>query len=308
MHKLKFGSIRRRSRRYALARPAQFSGHRQPDLGVGRGRHRLVNTLESSLFAAWQNDRLASLLAKPSRESPVAQPSSLAAALATARAALPGLEPTSIGLLARATDSAPQLVWMHGTTPLQRRLFTPVLIRCREWHVADRRAAALVPASARDRAPPALWRLRRAAAEIRVGRARPVRDVRVALRGVALVFEMALAHARGRSAVTHRRFAVLVRRWAALLRECTPALAAARARDPADCALALARVGSRCLGRLRCCVEERSPGRARARRRAAGAHGDQLRGCTASARLPRAGTGSRSRLPALLAAGCWCCH
>ncbi len=129
MKKLDFGTVRRHSSKLKWLDLHNLVGIATVGWALVIGGTGLINTLESTLFAAWQNDRLATLLAAHAHESPVMKPSSLDAALATARAALPGLEPTSIGLFGtRYGTPHHNLVWMHGTTKLRSRLFTPVLI------------------------------------------------------------------------------------------------------------------------------------------------------------------------------------
>jgi uncharacterized iron-regulated membrane protein len=88
-----------------------------------------VNTLEAPLFSAWDRDTMPALLAQHAGEPPLSRTSSIDAALATAKAALPGMIPTSIGLPATPFASPRHfLVWMRGDSLFTSRLFTPVLI------------------------------------------------------------------------------------------------------------------------------------------------------------------------------------
>ncbi len=129
MKTLDFGTIRRHSSKLQWLDLHNLVGIATLGWALIVGATGFLNTLESALFSAWQNDRLATLLSAHEHESPVAHPSSIDAALATARSALPGLEPSSIGLFGtRYGTPHHNLVWMHGTTKLQRRFFTPVLI------------------------------------------------------------------------------------------------------------------------------------------------------------------------------------
>jgi len=88
-----------------------------------------VNTLEAPLFAVWDQATIPALLA-PYRGKPLpTKRSSVDAAVATARAALPDMTPTSVGFPeSRFGSPRHYLIWMHGTTLVTSRLFTPVLV------------------------------------------------------------------------------------------------------------------------------------------------------------------------------------
>ncbi len=105
--KLKFGTIRSHSSKLKWLDLHNLVGITTVAWLLVVGSTGLINTLEATLFATWQNDRLATLLARHEHDGPVQHPSSLDAALATARRALPGLEPTSIVCLEHATGPSP---------------------------------------------------------------------------------------------------------------------------------------------------------------------------------------------------------
>jgi uncharacterized iron-regulated membrane protein len=103
----------------------------------------LLNTLESPLFGAWQAQQLPALL-DPYRGQPFpSHLSSVDAAVQTAKAALPGMHPTSVGFPYSQFGSPRHfLIWMQGGTKLTEHFFTPVLIDAADGHLA---AASALP-------------------------------------------------------------------------------------------------------------------------------------------------------------------
>jgi uncharacterized iron-regulated membrane protein len=88
-----------------------------------------VNTLEAPLFAAWDSATMPALLAPYRDKPPITRWSSLDAAVETAKAACPDMQPTSVGLPASPFGTPRHyLIWMKGTTFFTSRLFTPVLV------------------------------------------------------------------------------------------------------------------------------------------------------------------------------------
>lgn len=100
-----------------------------------------VNTLEAPLFAAWDSDTLERLLEPHRGKPPIVVRSSVDAALATARAALPGMRPTSVGFPESAFASPRHyLIWMRGESLFTSRMFTPVLVDAESGALASARA------------------------------------------------------------------------------------------------------------------------------------------------------------------------
>lgn len=92
----------------------------------------VMNALEAPLFAAWEATTMPGLLA-PSDTRPL--PRSLVsvdAAVESARTALPGMRPTSVGFPQTLFGSPRHyLIWMKGDKPLTAHFFVPVLVDAR---------------------------------------------------------------------------------------------------------------------------------------------------------------------------------
>lgn len=129
MRRLDFGTVRTRSRRLRWLDLHNLVGIATAVWALVVGATGLMNTLEGPLFSAWQSEHLPALLASAAKPGEKAERGSIALAVASARRALPAMQPTSIGLAGtRYGTPRHHLVWMHGATTLTQRLFTPVLV------------------------------------------------------------------------------------------------------------------------------------------------------------------------------------
>lgn len=100
----------------------------------------LMNALEAPLFAAWDGDTMPRLLAPYQGKPMPARLSSVDAAIATAKAAVPGSYPTSVGMPASLFGSPRHyLIWMKGGTHITSHFFTPVLVDAADGHLAAAR-------------------------------------------------------------------------------------------------------------------------------------------------------------------------
>jgi uncharacterized iron-regulated membrane protein len=147
MRRLDFGVIRTTSARRTMLDLHNLVGIATAAWALVVGGTGLMNTLEARLFGAWQDERLPALLSAHANDAPLRGTDSLASAVSSARSALPGMRVTSIGLAGtRYGTPRHHLVWMHGSSTLTQRLFTPVLV--------DAATGAL------ERAEPLPWYLR----------------------------------------------------------------------------------------------------------------------------------------------------
>lgn len=99
-----------------------------------------MNTLEAPFFGLWSQTTTPALL-EPYKGKPLpTKRSSIDAAVVAARAALPGMTPTSVGFPeSRFGSPRHYLIWMHGSSVLTARLFTPVLVEAETGEVATAR-------------------------------------------------------------------------------------------------------------------------------------------------------------------------
>ncbi|MEP2830783.1 PepSY domain-containing protein [Parvibaculum sp.] len=89
----------------------------------------VINTLATPVFQYWQFDQLAEMVAPYKDAPPLESLSSIDEAVATARQAAPGMEPSFIAF--PETDFSSKhhyAVFMRGTTPLSSRTLKPVLV------------------------------------------------------------------------------------------------------------------------------------------------------------------------------------
>jgi uncharacterized iron-regulated membrane protein len=89
----------------------------------------VMNTLAEPLFDLWRAQELPSLLAPYQGQPSPTRLGSVQAAVETARAALPGMEVTSV-VFPNTRFGSPRhyLIWTQGKTPLTSRLSTPVMV------------------------------------------------------------------------------------------------------------------------------------------------------------------------------------
>ncbi len=89
----------------------------------------VINTLATPVFQYWQYDQLAEMVASYEDAAPLESLSSIDEAVATARQAAPGMEPSFIAFPESGFSSNHHYaVFMRGTTPLSSRTLKPVLV------------------------------------------------------------------------------------------------------------------------------------------------------------------------------------
>jgi uncharacterized iron-regulated membrane protein len=130
MRRLDFGVIRTgRRRRLKWLDVHNLVGIVTTTWAVVVGATGLINTLESTLFGAWQADLMPRLLSQYPDQTMPERSAPLDVVLASARRALPEMTVTSMAFPG-TQFSTPRhyLIWTHGSTVVTSRLFTPVLI------------------------------------------------------------------------------------------------------------------------------------------------------------------------------------
>lgn len=132
MRKLPFGTLRTgRSRRLAWLDLHNVLGIVTLGWAFVVGITGAINTLAGPLEQAWQAEQLGEFAARyEGRPRPAqSQLASLDAAVATARAAEPGMTPAFVSFPGTGYSGDHHYgVFMHGNTPLTERLYRPVLI------------------------------------------------------------------------------------------------------------------------------------------------------------------------------------
>jgi len=99
-----------------------------------------INTLEAPFFGIWNQMTVPALLAPYKGQPLPATRSSVDDAVAAARTALPGMTPTSVGFPeSRFGSPRHYLIWMHGSSLLTARMFTPVLVEADTGKLATAR-------------------------------------------------------------------------------------------------------------------------------------------------------------------------
>ncbi|HZJ13069.1 MAG TPA: PepSY domain-containing protein [Methyloceanibacter sp.] len=89
----------------------------------------VINTWADLVFQYWRNNQLTEMLGAHKDNPRPKTPSSLEAAIKTARDKLPGMTPSFVAFPATAySSSGHYTVFMHGETPLTSRLLQPVVI------------------------------------------------------------------------------------------------------------------------------------------------------------------------------------
>lgn len=89
----------------------------------------VINTLSDPILAIWRADQLAAMTAPYRDKAPPTHMSSIAAAIATAQAAAPGMRVQFVAFPGGSFSSRHHYaVFMHGGTPATERLLTPALI------------------------------------------------------------------------------------------------------------------------------------------------------------------------------------
>ncbi len=92
----------------------------------------VINTLSEPLVALWRADRLAALTAPYAGQPVPGELASLDKAMAAALQAAPGMTPQFVAFPGvRFSSNHHYAIWMRGTTPATRQLFTPALVDAR---------------------------------------------------------------------------------------------------------------------------------------------------------------------------------
>ena len=135
MRKLRFGTLRwDRSRRVRWLDAHNLLGIVTLAWVMVVGLTGVINTLSEPLVAVWRADQLAALVRPYEALPPVPQAEwgSVAAAVATARAAAPGTRPQFVAFPGtRFSSEHHYAVWLKGATPATDRLLTPALVDVR---------------------------------------------------------------------------------------------------------------------------------------------------------------------------------
>ena len=130
MRRLDFGAVRRgASQRLKWLDTHNLLGIVTVAWALAVGLTGTINTLAVPLFDLWRAQTLPALLA-PYQGKPVAKASSVEAAVARVRAALPDRLITSVTLPTAGRFGSPQhlVVWTKGKTPFTARMLEPVLV------------------------------------------------------------------------------------------------------------------------------------------------------------------------------------
>lgn len=89
----------------------------------------VINTLAEPILMLWQRDQLAGMVAPYKDLPPLSQTGPVAAAIATAKQAAPGMTPSFVAYPGTLFSSNHHYaVFMHGATPLSQRLLKPALV------------------------------------------------------------------------------------------------------------------------------------------------------------------------------------
>jgi len=130
MRKLRFGTLRTgRSRRLAWLDLHNVLGIVTLGWAFVVGITGAINTLAGPLEQAWQAEQLGEFAARYEGRPRPARLAPLDAAVATARAAEPGMTPAFVSFPGTGYSGDHHYgVFMHGSTPLTERLYRPVLI------------------------------------------------------------------------------------------------------------------------------------------------------------------------------------
>lgn len=144
MRKLDFGTIRGRRGGPGGKRLRWLDLHNL--LGVTAlgwmlavGASGVLNELSKPLFGLWQMTDVRAMLAPYAGKAPapVGETVSVRAAFEAGKAAVPGMEVTSIMFPSRLTSPYHFLLWSRGSTPLTSRLFSPILVDARTGKVSQ---------------------------------------------------------------------------------------------------------------------------------------------------------------------------
>ena len=141
MRKLEFGTVRReRGMRIRWLDLHNLLGIVTFTWAFVVGFTGVINTLSTPIVALWQHDQLAEMMAPYTGQAAPSHFASLDQAIAAARDAAPGMEPSFIAYPGTDFSSAHHYaVFMRGATPLTSRLLRPALIDAETGSLTDMR-------------------------------------------------------------------------------------------------------------------------------------------------------------------------
>ncbi len=130
MRKLEFGTVRQqKSRRTRWLDLHNLLGIVTLVWMLVVGATGVINTWADLVVTLWRHDQLAEMVAPYRDQPPVTAPGSLERAVATARAAAPGMTPAFVAFPQSLYSSGHHYaVFMRGASPLTSRVYTPALI------------------------------------------------------------------------------------------------------------------------------------------------------------------------------------
>ena len=142
MRKLEFGSYRRkRARVVRWLDVHNLAGILLVMWTLVVGFTGVINTWADLVVKIWQADQLAAMTAQYRDRTPPKTPSSLQAAVETARRAVPGMTPSFVAFPGSFfTSKSHYGVFLHGDTPLTSRLLKPALVDAETGALTDTRA------------------------------------------------------------------------------------------------------------------------------------------------------------------------
>jgi uncharacterized iron-regulated membrane protein len=104
----------------------------------------VINTWADLIFKLWQNDQLVEMVGAYKDRALPQGPTSVEEAVASARAALPGMTPSFVAFPGNPFSSKSHYaVFMRGETPLTSRLLRPTLIEAETGKLTDTRSLPL---------------------------------------------------------------------------------------------------------------------------------------------------------------------
>lgn len=141
MRRLPFGTVRReRSRRLKWLDLHNLLGIATVMWVLVVGATGVINTWAELVLGVWKADQLAEMVAPYSGQSAPESPGSLDAAMATARAAIPGMHPSFVAYPGTAFSSPHHYaVFMKGDSPFTSRLLQPALVDAQTAELTDSR-------------------------------------------------------------------------------------------------------------------------------------------------------------------------
>jgi uncharacterized iron-regulated membrane protein len=143
--KLDFGTVRRdRSRLVRWLDLHNLLGVVTVVWALAVGFTGVINTWADLIFKLWQNDQLVEMVGAYKNRILPQGPTSVEAAVASARAAMPGMTPSFVAFPGNPFSSKSHYaVFMRGETPLTSRLLRPALIEADTGTLTDTRGLPL---------------------------------------------------------------------------------------------------------------------------------------------------------------------